>query len=349
MTRQADLSAIAPEKILVCQQRQIGDVILALPALELLKERFPAAQLHVFTEKKCAPVLEHHPAVDRIWTVDKKAGPLAQLRQFWTLRQEKFDVSITLQHLPRCLQAVFMAWAPVRISFPLPGHLSWLSTHTSQPPDASVTYAAAHKASVLAPLGIEYDARPPRMAVTDQETAQAKGFLTEAGLAPSDILISVDPSHRRPTRKWPAEHFGRLVDLALAQEPRLRFLLLYGPGEHGDAQAVADASTNPERIIIPERMLSLREMAAVLTQAQLHVGNCSAPRHMAAAVGAPTLTILGSTGQEWTCPNDTHEHAALGLDCQPCKRNACDQGDIPCLTGLTPEAVLPALLRLLGQ
>ena len=50
-------------KILVCQLRQIGDVILTTPALELLRRRFPAAEIHVLTEKKCLPVLEHNPHI----------------------------------------------------------------------------------------------------------------------------------------------------------------------------------------------------------------------------------------------------------------------------------------------
>ena len=34
-----DLAAFAPRRILVCQQRQIGDALLATPALELLKKK----------------------------------------------------------------------------------------------------------------------------------------------------------------------------------------------------------------------------------------------------------------------------------------------------------------------
>ena len=39
--RNSDLSSISPRRILVCQQRQLGDVLLATPAMELLKKRFP--------------------------------------------------------------------------------------------------------------------------------------------------------------------------------------------------------------------------------------------------------------------------------------------------------------------
>lgn len=67
-----DLTTFSPRKILICQLRQIGDVILMTPLLELLKKRYPRSEIHVLTEKKCAPVLEHNPYLDRVWPVDKK-------------------------------------------------------------------------------------------------------------------------------------------------------------------------------------------------------------------------------------------------------------------------------------
>ena len=62
-------------RILVCQLRQIGDVLLATPSIELLARRYPQAEVHVFTEKKCLPMLQGNPYVHTIWAVDKKAMP----------------------------------------------------------------------------------------------------------------------------------------------------------------------------------------------------------------------------------------------------------------------------------
>ena len=53
-----------PRNILVCQQRQIGDVLLTTPLLELLKRRWPQARVTLFTEAKCIPLLEGNPHVD---------------------------------------------------------------------------------------------------------------------------------------------------------------------------------------------------------------------------------------------------------------------------------------------
>ena len=69
-----DLSTLNPKRILVCQQRQIGDVLLASPVFEVLKKRFPQAELHLFTEKKCEPLLRHNPFIDAFHLIDKSGG-----------------------------------------------------------------------------------------------------------------------------------------------------------------------------------------------------------------------------------------------------------------------------------
>ena len=46
-----DLATFSPKRILVCQLRQIGDVVLATPSIELLKRRYPDAEIHLLTEK----------------------------------------------------------------------------------------------------------------------------------------------------------------------------------------------------------------------------------------------------------------------------------------------------------
>ena len=101
-------------------------------------------------------------------------------------------------------------------------------------------------------------------------------------------------------------------------------------------------------VIESPRMLGLREAAACMERAALHVGNCSAPRHMATAVGTPTLTILGSTDIYWDYPSSMHRNISFGADCQPCNSNECSKG-IFCLERLTPEAVAGELLEMLEQ
>ncbi|MGE4296785.1 MAG: glycosyltransferase family 9 protein [Desulfovibrionaceae bacterium] len=341
-------------KILLCQLRQIGDVLLATPAARMLAERFPGAEIHFLTEKKCAQVLEHNPHIHTVWTIDKKAfgGPFGLLREvawYWRVARQGFDIVVDFQQLPRCRWVVAFSGAPLRLSYKGPWYTRWLFTHASDPVHG---YSALTKASSLGPLGLAWQGERPLMVITDKEKAWARQWLAARGIGLEHRLVTVDPSHRRATRRWPASSYGRLIAAAAAADPSLRFLVLWGPGEEGDARAVAQAAGLGARCVVPDACISLRQLAACVDAAALHVGNCSAPRHMAVAVGTPSLVVLGATSQAWTFPSDrypgvAHKALALGLDCQPCNRNDCPR-DLACLTGLAPERVLEEMLAMLG-
>lgn len=338
-----DLHSFSPKKILVCQLRQIGDVVLTTPLLELLKKRYPEAEVHVLTEKKCVPVLENNPYQDCIWPVDKKAlsSLWREVAYYRKVAAEGFDLVVDLQQTPRCRWVVYFSKAKVRLTHTPPWYTRWLYTHWVTP---EKRYASAMKAAVLAPLGIEWHNERPCMALTETEKNQARIYLDSLGLLPRQTLVAVDPTHRRDTRRWPAPYYAKLLELAAEKRPDCKFQILFGPGEEPIVSEIAAASVKKDHILPAGKLLSLREMAACIAHSAILVGNCSAPRHIAVAVGTPTLTVQGATSSGWVFPAPEHGYVAYDIACRPCNKNSCDIG-IRCLAELTPEAVLPEFLR----
>lgn len=337
-----DLSGFVPRKILICQLRQIGDVVLMTPVAELLKKRFPEARVHVFTEKKCVPVLENNPYIDRIWPVDKEALStlVKEVAYYRTVAAEGFDLVLDMQQTPRCRWVVLFSGAKVRLTRTPPWYTRWLYTHWL---DMEHDYASAMKAALLAPFGITWQGERPLIRLTAEETRWADEYLSSLGVTPDEILVAVDATHRRKTRRWPSVHWAKLLEKAAKARPGLKFQVLFGPGEEGIVAEIASHSSTTDHLLPAGRLLTLREMSACISRAAMLVGNCSAPRHVAVAVGVPTLAIQGATSPGWVFPAPEHGYVSLGLDCQYCNKNTCDRG-VACLADLTPEQVLPAFL-----
>ena len=342
-----DLSSFRPKRILVCQLRQIGDVLLTTPSLRLLQERYPEALLDVFTEKKCTPVLENNPHVHRIWTLDKKELPnfLAELKFYARIARENYDLVVDFQQLPRCRFVTLFSRARVRLSYPPSWYNRLLYTHWSTPVHG---YSGMFRASILAPLGITWNGQAPEIFLTEEEKTWARQYLAGFGLAPGGY-ITLDPTHRRSTRLWPARHYGDMIGQVHAARPDLRFFILYGPGEADMAREVLDQCPVPEACVFPHTVIGLRQMAAVQSLARLHVGNCSGPRHFAVAVGTPTLTILGATSGAWRFPSDAHHDIFEDMSCRPCNRNTCARKDHACLETLPPQRVADRVLEILDH
>jgi heptosyltransferase-2/heptosyltransferase-3 len=339
------------ERILVCQQRQIGDVILATPAIELLARRFPKAQIHVFTEKKCVPILENNPYVHTVWPVEKEKLPtlLHEFAFYRKVAAQGFDLVVDFQQLPRCRAVTALSRAPVRLSFPPRWLLRPLYTHWAQPKPA---YAAAYKTGVLEPLGIRWQGERPRLYLTDEERASAEKLLASLGLD-GRFFISVDVTHKRYTRCWPARHYAALVDMLAEEMPDLHFFLPYGPGEEEEAKAVRELCACKERVAVPFSQLRLRELPACMERASLHLGNCSSPRHMAVALGIPTFTILGAGGEGCTFPSPEHRDLQIkelmDMPCQPCRNSYKCSFGVACMEKLEPQLVLPHVMKHLRE
>lgn len=339
-----DLASLTPRRILVCQQRQIGDALLVTPALELLKKRFPQAELHLFTEAKCEPLLRGNPHIDSLVLLNRQElrGLWAQMAWYRRVTAAGYDLVADFQQLPRCRMLTLFSRAPVRLSFPSAWSRLGLYTHAVRPAPG---YAAATKVSLLAPLGITWRGERPRIWLTDDERARARALLETLGLREGQRLVSVDPTHRRASKRWPAASWARLLDRLGEVRPDLRFLLLRGPGEDEEVRALRAACARPQRILLPDAAPDLRLSAACMAGAALHLGGCSAPRHMAVALNVPSLVIPGASGPEWTYPDPRHAELRPDLPCAPCPRTDCP--DPRCLTLVSVDEAARAALSLL--
>lgn len=334
----------SPQKILVCQLRQIGDVLLTTPAIELLAKKYPHAQIYFYTEKKCAPLLENHPKITQIIILDKnKLKNVYQDFKFYLqVAKKNFDLIIDFQQLPRSRFISLFSKAKVKLTFTPPWYNRFFYTHFI---NSLPGYAAYSKLSILRLLNIEPQIIKPKLYLTNQEIEWADNFLRQNNFNPENILITLDPTHRRITRRWPADYYLELSKYIYKKIPQSKILLLYGPGEKKLVQKIYQQY--PEVFIFPSKLLSLREMAALIHKAKLHIGNCSAPRHIAVAVDTPSFVILGATSKAWTFPQGNHFDISLGIECQPCNQNECKH--LTCLKKLTPAKVWQNLEKILTK
>lgn len=340
--KKTDISHIEPKKILVCQLRQIGDAILVTPSISMLKAKWPEAEIHVLTEQKCVPIFENNPDVAVVHGLDKSLSVFRSLQFYYRVGTMGFDLVVDFQQLPRCKWVVLFARKAIRLTYTPSWYNAFLYSHWV---DSKHGYAAAAKASLLEPLGLKYAGEYPRVHLTDSELQAADLFLEDHGIGLSDTIVSVDSTHKHKTRKWPAERYAEVVRRGCAAEKRNKFILFYGPGEEAEVRKLHAMCDNDPQVVVPDKVLSLREMAAIISRSDILIGNCSAPRHFAVAVGTPSVVPHGSTGGAWRIRAD--EHVRLqSLRCNPpCNSNEC--AHIQCLWDVTADQMIDSILHLL--
>ncbi len=331
----------APGSILVIQLRQIGDVLLTTPAIEVLRANFPKTRIDFLTEPPADQVLKANPFIDNILSYDRRS-PVKWLLK---TRAAKYGMVIDFMSNPRSALLARFSGAPVKAG---PSHTAsaWAYNRKFISEAGTSPYAAFQKVDFLAGLGLNKIFYPyPRIYPSQEDAAWADSALAGLALSKKNTL-AFSPASRRVTRQWPAEHYARLAaDAALKLD--VNVILLWGPGEKPLAEKIAGLSGSPHVKPAPETA-TLHRLSALLKKTRLLVSNCSGTKHVAQASGVPTLGIYGSSRPEnWTPPADPDHQIVRNetLECIGCRNNDCAIG-VKCLRELSPDAVFAKLVTM---
>src|SRR5829696_1755850 len=115
-----------PARILILKPSAIGDVVHALPVLNLLRKTYPTAHIAWLVTPACAGLLDGHPQLNEVLRFDRKGygqgyKSVAALKGLFafvrSLREQKFDLVLDLQGLFRSGYLAWQTRAPHRVGF----------------------------------------------------------------------------------------------------------------------------------------------------------------------------------------------------------------------------------------
>jgi ADP-heptose:LPS heptosyltransferase len=347
-----------PDRIasaLVIRHRAGGDLLLTTPALRALRAGLPRARIDVVASRGLAPLLAGNPDVDRILELDRHSL-WAQAKLYGTLARGGYDLVLDLVSNPRTAFMTRLTRAPIRVGYDIAGRRGAYTLRVPREqlgPDGRPILRYAPEAALdqvralgIAPrgLGLRFEVgRDARVRIG----AWMAGVGGDAAGAAGGRLVACLPTGSWPAKTWAPERFAEAMD-RLA-ESGATIVWLWGPGERVSVEASRSLMRRPS-LLAPAT--DWQELGALLERCALFVGNDSGPKHVAAALGVPTVTIYGPTHPAtWHPPEGPHVALADdGLDCLFCNANRCPlPGDrhMRCMIDVTVERVVAASLSLL--
>jgi heptosyltransferase-3 len=348
-------------RALVIKLRHHGDVLLAVPVISALKHASPQCEVDALVYADTAPMLTGHPAVTRLHTIDrnwKKLSLTGQAHAEWgllsALRSRRYDLVVHLSVHRRGAWLVRLLHPRWSVAPRYTGRF-WENSFTHFYPAQSNPQRPTVESNLdsLRALSYEPTAEDKRVVLipgTDPE-AHIDALLAQHGLARGGF-IHIHPASRWLFKCWPADRFAALCDHLSTQGWPLVLTAAPDPKEKAIVkEIVARRAILSAPAFDLSGQLSLKELAALTARARLFVGVDSAPMHIAAAMGTPTVAIFGPSGdREWGPWNVTHRVvASTEHGCRPCGRDGCEGSKISeCLTTLPVEQVLAACEELLA-
>lgn len=299
-------------RIAVLRANGLGDYVTAEPALAALRAAYPAAEITLLGAAHHAALLEGRPSpVDRVIRVPPVAGvrvasadPDATEPEIeaWAAdrRAERYDLAVQLHGGGRNSNRLLLRLGA--------GTTVGAATPDAPKPDRWVPYTPFQHDTirwleVVAAAGAPPVRLEPRLTVTEADLAASVDVVPE-GPGP---LVVVHPGATDPRRCYPEDRLGR-VARALADRGA-RVVVVAGGSEAAKAAEVARGFGSPVRTVVGA--LPLPGLVGLLARADLVLANDSGPRHIAAAVGTPTVAVFTDANLADVAPLTRSRHRVL--------------------------------------
>jgi ADP-heptose:LPS heptosyltransferase len=275
------------KRVLVIKLGALGDVVLAMSPLRVIREAHPDAEITVLTTPPYADFFAASPYVDRVDAGGRPKGLAATVALWRRLRRGRYDRVYDLQTSDRSLALYYALMPrPPEWSGVAPG-----CSHPHRNPERDRMHALEAKADQLKDAGIWPDAPvergsapPPDLSwILDQDLPERRP--DHFGLTEPYVLLVPGGSAHRPGKRWPVENYAATA--ALLRAEGWDVAVIGGPLERELAEAIPLAKNLTART-------DFLQIAALGARAAAVVGNDTGPTHILAAAGAPTLTLFSA-------------------------------------------------------
>ena len=323
---------MAKEKILVFTKNWLGDVVFESPAIKAIKENFPDSELVCVAPKRCQPILENYPYVDRVMLFDEKKREKslqAKKRCIDEWKQEKFTHAFILHRSFTRALMTKLAGIPYRAGYNTKGRGFLLTDAIPTPPEGM--HDSDYFLHLLRELGLKAELGTPyEFHYSNADEIRVLRLLHKMNIEKNNFLVFHTGANWEPKR-WPMESFHQLMMLIQTKGPVP--ILLTGTNE--DAERIGALIRSALDLDIPVLSLAgetlIGELGALFSFSKAVVSNDSGPLHIASGAGARTIALFGPTNDVKTGPRGRGQSIMI-------KKNE--------IQNIQPEDVLKALEKL---
>jgi heptosyltransferase III len=260
-------------RILVIRGGAIGDFILTLPAIKLLRDSFPAAHLEILGYQHIAALAQMSGYADASRSIE-----YAALSSFFS--RDGVLAPDLIGYFSSFQQVVSYLFDPDEIFATNLGRAGVRDFIAGSPRITGQEHAARQLARPLERLALYLD-NPAAFILPNEQRKVDRA------------LVAIHPGSGSEAKNWPLERFVELATVLLGSDEKRRVLLIGGEAEEERVTQLATVLPNDKVKVL--KNLPLTKLASVLQNCALFVGHDSGISHLAAAVETPCLLLFGPT------------------------------------------------------
>jgi len=327
------------KRILIVKLAAVGDVLRTTPLLCGLKRAYPQSHITWVVDREAYPLLKANPFIDRLLTFD--------FPSLLPLEMETFDLAIGLEKEPRGAALVSKVQAREKKGFGLgpEGNIYPLNRASEYAFSLGLSdelkfyrNEKTYPEMIFEISELDYQKDDYLLYLSPEDISFAEKFAKKAGLKKGEVVIGLNTGAGEvfANKAWTVEGYLELIR-RLRKEPKVRLLLLGGPGEKERNRKILKAVG--KAVIDTGCGNSLGEFAGLIQLCDLVITGDTTALHLAIGLKRKVLALFGPT-----CPQEIElygrgEKIASSLSCAPCYRRRCDLSP-NCMEAITAEEVM---------
>ena len=284
-------------KILVIQQKMIGDVLTTSILFEALRKEYPNSQLHYLIYAHTLPVIKQNPFINKVILFkDDLKHPLKFNSFLKKIKRERYDVVIDVYSKLSSAIITKFSGAPIRTSYN-----KWYTksfyTHSFDKVIVAKTNAGTaieKRLRLLTPVMKQLPAEvKPKIYLAREEKIKAQEQLTNAGITKDRLVLMIAVLGSSASKTYPLEYQAQLLD-KIVEDTQAQLLFNYIPSQKNEALKVYNLckQRTQKAIFFDLFGKDLREFLALTYYCDALIGNEGGAINMAKALDIPTFSIF---------------------------------------------------------
>lgn len=322
-------------KIIVRMPNWLGDMVMATPILNDLRDKFPKAEITAFCKYPLSELLKNDRNIDEIFSFEK---PLLKKRFYKKkiineFKKNNYDLGILLTNSFSSAYLFFkgkikniLGYDTNFRKFFLDYKIKFFNRKTTHLVD---TYKR-----LLLPLKIKKSSTIPKIFLNKKDMEKTELLLKEEGIEKNKKIIGIAPfSNYGESKCWPIERFEKVAE-KLLEDDHLSIIFL---GEKKDKKKLK--IFEKKRIFNLIGKTDVLDLAYIISICDLLLTNDSGPMHLAVSVDTPIVALFGSTDETVTGPYLKEGIIKKNIICSPCFKRKCSKSFL-CMKNIDIEEVL---------
>lgn len=345
----------AARRVVAIRLDNLGDVVLATPAIHAIRQSLPAARITLLASEVGAQAGRLNPDIDEVvvyrapwmdpWS-RLPQDPAREMAAIARLREGQYDAAVIFSSFRQsplpAAYLCYLAGIPLRLAASIDGPGSLLTTRHKHP--ERMMHEVERGLDLVAAVGMTTDDDRLVLRVPDEAHAEAAALV--AGQRP---LVAVHPGCTMPARTYPWEQYAEAIGL-LVRDLDARVVVTGAADEQPLVEAIVerlDPWIRP-RVTAAAGTLAFPAFCALIAAADVVVTNNTGPMHVAAAVQTPVVALFALTNppEQWAPWRVSHRMLWRDIPCRLCYSRVCPTTH-DCLARVSPAEIVQAAADLM--